>query len=250
MAPLSPIAPISPTEPSSAAESSPLKPLESDPPIVPLDVPGSPRAVISVPLGARGPKPLVVATHGMWDPPEGLCDNWRWIVRDRAWVLCPRGPRRPDGNYRYSDGPSLAREIDAGIQALMARFPGYVDPGPVLYTGFSQGAILGVWIVTHDPARYPRAILTEGGEDRFAAPGVARGYARGGGLRVLFACGLRSRVAGAEKAAAVLERAGVPSKVVLGKLPDAGQFIHWYNGPVAEETRGQLGWLLEGDPRW
>jgi hypothetical protein len=37
---------------------------------------------------------------------------------------------------------------------------------------------------------------------------------------------------------------------VLGKLPDAGEFIHWYNGPVAEEIRAQLEWLLEGDARW
>jgi hypothetical protein len=223
--------------------------LWSDPPIVPLDVPDFPPAVISVPIGAVGPKPLVVATHGLWDPPEGLCDNWRWIVHDRAWVVCPRGNRMPDGNYRYSNGPALAREIDADIEALSARFPGYVDPGPVLYTGFSQGAILGVWIVTHDPARFPRAILTEGGEDRFTAA-AAETFARGGGVRVLFACGLRFRVPAADKAAAVLERAGVPSRVVLGKLPDAGQFIHWYNGPVASETQAQLDWLLEGDPRW
>ena len=123
------------------------------------------------------------------------------------------------------------------------------NPGPVLYTGFSLGAILGVWLVTHDPKRYPRAVLTEGGEDWFTADQAAR-YARGGGQRVLFACGLRARVPAADKAAATLNRAGVPSRVVLGKLPDTGQFIHWYNGPVATETQAQLQWLLEGDPRW
>lgn len=54
----------------------------------------------------------------------------------------------------------------------------------------------------------------------------------------------------AQRAASTLERAGVGARVVLAKLPDAGQFIHWYNGPVAEETRAQEPWLLEGDPRW
>jgi hypothetical protein len=44
-----------------------------------------------VPLGATGPKPIVVATHGLWNPPEGLCDDQRWIFHDRAWVICPRG---------------------------------------------------------------------------------------------------------------------------------------------------------------
>src|SRR5581483_1046515 len=112
-------------------------PLWSGPPIVPLEVPEFPPAVVSVPLGAVGPRPVVVATHGLWDLPEGLCDNWRWIVHDRAWVLCPRGDAMPDKTFRYRSGPALAREIDAGLRALSARFPGYVDPGPVLYTGFS-----------------------------------------------------------------------------------------------------------------
>ena len=103
--------------------------------------------------------------------------------------------------------------------------------------------------MTHDPAHYPRSILTEGGEDRFT-DAAAAAYARGGGQRVLFACGLKGRVAEATHAARRLQRAGVPSRVVLGKLPATGQFIHWYNGPVAEETKGQLGWLFEDDARW
>jgi len=224
-------------------------PLESDPPIVPLAVPGYSDAVIAVPLGARSRRPVVVATHGLWDFPEGLCDNWRWIVGDRAWVLCPRGEPRPDKTFRYRSGPALAQEIDAGIQALSDRYPGYVDAGPRTYAGFSLGASLGVWIVVHDPARYPHAILTEGGEDRFTDAAAAT-YARGGGQRVLFACGLKGRVDGATRAAHRLERAGVSAHVVLGKLPATGQFIHWYNGPVAEETKAQLPWLFEGDAMW
>ncbi|HEY6458898.1 MAG TPA: hypothetical protein VIY73_02075 [Polyangiaceae bacterium] len=48
----------------------------------------------------------------------------------------------------------------------------------------------------------------------------------------------------------MLTRAGVESRAVLGRLPDAGQFIHWYNGPIAEETRAAEPWLFDGDPRW
>jgi hypothetical protein len=217
--------------------------------MLPLDVPGFAQAVVSVPLGAVGPKPIVIATHGLTDPAEGVCDNWRSLVQNRAWVLCPRGERTPDGNYHYASGPALAREIDASVEALSARFPGYVDRGPILYTGFSQGANLGAWVVSHDPGRYPRAVLIEGGEDQFTTADAEQ-FARGGARRILFACGLRSRADAAEKEAAMLEQAGVPSKVVLGKLPDAGQFKHGYDGPVASETQAQLDWLLEGDPRW
>ena len=115
--------------------------------------------------------------------------------------------------------------------------------------GFSLGAILGVHVVAADPARFPRAVLIEGGEDRWT-PELAARFVRGGGKRVLFACGLRFRVAPAQRAAAMLEHAGAGSRVFLGKLPDTGQFIHWYNGPIADETRAALPWLLEGDERW
>jgi hypothetical protein len=92
-------------------------------------------------------------------------------------------------------------------------------------------------------------VLTEGGEDRFDSANAAA-YGRGGGKRVLFACGLKPRVAPASRAARLLEREGVQARVVLGKLPDTGQFMHAYDGPVAEETKRQLDWLLQGDARW
>jgi hypothetical protein len=56
----------------------------ADPPIVPLVVPGFQDAVVSVPLGMAGSRPVVVATHEIWDFPEGLCEHWRSIVGDRA----------------------------------------------------------------------------------------------------------------------------------------------------------------------
>jgi hypothetical protein len=155
----------------------------------------------------------------------------------------------PDKTFRYESADALSREIDADVAALVARYPGTVDDSAMLYTGFSLGAILGVSIITRDPARFPRAVLIEGGEDKWTAAKAAA-YARGGGKRVLLACGLRSRVRGAERAAAVLEHAGVEASVFLGKLPDTGQFIHWYNGPIADETRARQPWLFDGDSRW
>ncbi len=155
----------------------------------------------------------------------------------------------PGGTFHYDSADALLREILADVAALTARYPGYVDDRAMLYTGFSLGAILGATIVARDPARFPRAVLIEGGEDRWTR-GSAAAYLHGGGQRVLFACGLRGRYLVAQGAAAMLEQAGLGARAELGRLPDAGQFIHWYNGPVADLTRDALPWLLEGDPRW
>jgi pimeloyl-ACP methyl ester carboxylesterase len=255
--PSPPSAASAPSAPSPLALSTPapeaaapaLPALRSDPAIAPLEVEGFADAVVSIPQGATGPKPVVVATHGIWDFPEGLCDDQRWIFHDRAWVVCPRGRPLPDKTFRYDGVDALAREVDADLAALSARYPGYVDESAMLYTGFSLGAILGAALVAREPARFPRAVLIEGGEDTWTADRAQR-FARGGGQRVLFACGLRGRVAGANRAAALLERAGVATRVVLGKLPGKTEFIHWYNGPIADETTAALPWLLEGDPRW
>ena len=232
-----------------AVSTTALAPLHAEPAILPLLVDGFPDAVISMPQGATSPLPVVVATHGMWDFPEGLCDDQRWIFRDRVWVVCPRGRPMPDKTFRYDSADSLAREIDADVRALAAKYPGYVDDGAMLYTGFSWGAILGVAIITREPSRFPRAVLIEGGEDKWTAA-LATKYAKGGGQRVLFACGLRGRLFVAQQTASMLEHAGIGARAVLGKLPDAGQFIHWYSGPIAEETRAAEPWLLEGDGRW
>jgi hypothetical protein len=68
--------------------------------------------------------------------------------------------------------------------------------------------------------------------------------------RQRLACGLRGRVPGAQQAASMLEHAGVGARAVLAKLPGKDEFIHWYNGPIADETKAAEPWLFEGDGRW
>src|SRR5512143_1203126 len=46
---------------------------------------------ISIPLGAREPRPIVVALHGAADKPGWACGEWRAIVDAYPFVVCPRG---------------------------------------------------------------------------------------------------------------------------------------------------------------
>jgi dienelactone hydrolase len=219
-------------------------------PLLSLAVAGFGDAIVSVPVGTTRKRPVLVAVHGNYDRPEWQCQVWRAIVGDRGFVLCPRGvprkdsPSEDDIRFTFESGVKVAAELDADRAALVARFPDWVDDGPIVYTGFSLGAITGVAYLLRDPAAAPRAVLTEGSHDRwtFAA---AQTFASKGGQRVLFACGQPSCVSISRSVAKLLNAKKVESRVVHGE--GVG---HGYDGKVADAIASELEWLLEGDPRW
>jgi len=231
----------------------PLPPLAAPSAVIDLPVRGFLPAIAMIPVGTTAPRPVVIATHGLGGGPQWICPLWRDLVGAGLFVLCPRGQRVPGqrddlrpnaARYRYPTWDTLDAEIEAGLAALRARFPGRVDDGPALYAGFSQGANMGVAVMAKRPSRYRRAVLTEGGHWRWTAE-RARAYAEGGGERVLFACGRTSCVEEAAASVALLEAAGVKAMIVAAE--GAG---HVAGGPVAAETRSALGWVFEGEERW
>jgi predicted esterase len=235
--------------PPGSAPSAP-PPLDAPAAFVDLPVDGFAPAVAALPIGARGRLPVLLATHGNYDRPEWQCEVWREIIGRRGFVLCPRGVARPDSpgsddiRFTYTNNQALEREIAAAMAALVRRFPDHVDPSAPIYTGFSLGAIMGVSIASRDPSVATRAVLVEGGHDKWTAA-VVKAYAATGGRRVLFACGQGGCVAGAQRPAALLEKAGVATRIVHGK--GVG---HGYGGAVAAEVKAAFDWVVEGDPRW
>jgi predicted esterase len=226
-----------------------LAPLSAETDLAPLAVTGFRDAIVSVPNGATEPRPVVLALHGNFDRPEWQCEVWRGITRARAFVVCPRGVPRPDApksldRWTYGKGTDVRAEIEAALAALRTRFSGYVAEGPILYAGFSLGAIHGVGIVASDGQRYPRAVLVEGGHDGWT-PARAKSFAAAGGKRVLFACGQRACKTEAASARKNLEREGITTQLVFG-----GEVGHTYDGPVAAEIARVFSWLVADDPRF
>jgi len=226
-----------------------LAPLVADGDLIALSVAGFREAVVSVPTGATSPRPIVLALHGNFDRPEWQCDVWRTITRARAFVVCPRGIPRPDAprsldRWTYGKGSDVRAEVQAALAAVRTRFEGYVAGGPLLYTGFSLGAIHGVGIVAGDGQTFPRAVLVEGGHDGWTAA-RAKAFAAAGGKRVLFACGQRACKADAAQARKNLKREGVETELVYG-----GEVGHTYDGPVAAEISRVWPWLVGDDARW
>ncbi len=244
-----------PVEASAAAPATPSAASDrhADDSFVELEVPGFEAAVVSVPRGARGKRPLLVAAHGAWDRPEPHCELWRRVTNAHGFILCPRGQRTNRNTppehaaYFYPDHFALAREVLAAIQALTSRYPDELDPSAAVWAGFSQGAIHGALVVALHPEQFPRAALVEGGNGFFDewSPFAARKYARGGAQRVLFGCGSPACVRTAERCAGYLQTTGVQTLVTHAQ--GAG---HSYNSTMERRLREHFDWLVTGDPRW
>lgn len=214
---------VSPPEPAA---------LQAARPIVSLPVPGFGDAVVSLPLGTSEPRLIALALHGNFDRPEWQCEVWREITRGQVFVLCPRGiPRRdvPKDYDRWEWG-SLAQtkaEVVAALTALRAQYPRHVKPGPLIFTGFSLGAILGARLIQDPDLAIGAAVLTEGGYQGWT---LAKARALQPTLgRLLFACGqTECRNAFRYQLDPLFKKAELPAAVVAEVK--AG---HTYDGPIA-----------------
>lgn len=210
-----------------------------------LAVPGFGPALVAVPRNATRPMPVMIVAHGRNMIPEWQCeDHDKHVVQGRGILLCIRGSllaTSKPGSPAYTHGKELGAEVDAAVGALRARYGALVDPGPMLFAGYSSGAYAGTDYVAKNPARFPRALMIEGGQGGWNE----KVYAAGGGQRVLFACGQAACDATARATSARFTRAGVPSRVAY--VPGGG---HSYGGAVGDAIKANFDWLVEGDPRW
>lgn len=237
--------------PAAPADAAPgLEPLDEPSAFVDLAVPGYGDAVLVVPVGATTARPVAVVGHGNYDRPEWECHAWRYITRNGMFVLCPRGVERNDipprdrPRFTYRSDTALADEANAGLAALRARYPRHVAAGPVVYVGFSLGAIFGVSVSAKLEPGVSHAALVEGGYDAWT-PARVRAFRVRGGVRVLFGCGQSVNAAAARRAVARFAGTGVEALVV--SAPRAG---HSYGGGLVTMLRDAFTQLVEGDPRF
>jgi predicted esterase len=207
-----------------------------------LAVSGFLPAVLFVPEGP-GQHPLVVAAHGAGEFPEESCEEWTELTRRRAVVLCLRGARtdnRHSSGYYYANHHVLGLEFRAALAALRARTDVPIAATGHLYTGFSQGAIMGAIMIVDHARDFPNLVLVEGGFQYWNVA-RARKFARNGGRRVLVVCGTTWCSNGSADLVTWLRRARVDAR--LEYVPGAG---HTSSGPVRERTRAALPWVMGG----
>jgi predicted esterase len=174
---------------------------------------GDESVVVTPPVGATAPRPLVLGVHGAGDRPEWSCGGWRLASQVSAFVACPRGSPHGD-RFAWVSSRQLEQRVETAISKTRARFGAYVDPGPMIFAGFSQGATLAEPLLREQAARFPIAILAEGGYQTANSKAFARAYREAGGRRVVLVCGTPACFRSARSAMKVLMSAGLETLVV------------------------------------
>lgn len=152
-------------------------------------------------------------------------------------MLCPRGvarldsPSAHDVRFTYTAQGAFNREVDAALAALRARYGARVSDGPIVYAGFSLGAIFGVGYLRATNERVAAAVLVEGGHTVWSGDAV-RAFAQRGGRAVLFGCGQAWCARDARGVAPRFRAARI--ETALGYAPGQG---HAYGGRVADAMR-------------
>jgi predicted esterase len=203
-------------------------------------------ALVSVPLGTTEPRPVMIAAHGAGDRPEWACGGWRGVTDAFPFIVCPQGTPTKDGRFYWRSTAQLDGLVERAVVALRDRFGAYVSKAPMLYAGFSAGAIYGAAMVREKAAQFPVLMLSEGGYDQLTVPTFAAEFKKNGGHRVLLGC---STGAGCVKklgeAQRLLEHSGVEARV-----NDAGWVGHNLNAEVVRSLQKDWPWLVRGQEGW
>ena len=200
-----------------------LAPLEAANWLIDLDVPGFGKSALAVPLGAKGPRSIVIALHGSADRPEWACAALRSIAGPAPFVLCPRGIPRADfgandARFTFGSPDDTARELRVALAELKRRYDRYVAPGPVVFSGFELGADQVAAIALQEPAFFSRLLLVEPSPASWSTSQAAL-FGPRGGQRALFAFGPTHR-AELTLRAVLTSRAGADSRsIYLGEGP-------------------------------
>ena len=229
----------------SAAARSALPPLIGVAWIEHLDLPDGHEAYVTPPIGAREPRPLIVAVHGAGDRPEWSCGGWRMGAREYAFVVCPQGLKMDPMRFGWDSAETIRRRAREAALAARARFGEYIADGPTLYVGFSQGATLSEPTLLDATQPYPLVVLAEGGFNLVQSDAALRRLKQHGVERVLLACGTPSCFISMKAALPRFERAGID--VSIGGDPISG---HNLNGEMQAGLQRVWPAFVAGLPNW
>jgi predicted esterase len=241
------IAPSLTGAPTAAASAAPdaLPPLSNVAWIEPLPMADGNLAYVTPPVGAREPRPLMVAVHGAGDRPEWACGGWRLGASEYPFVVCPQGLKLDSQRFAWDSPRTIARRVQAAIDAARARFGPYVADGPTVYAGFSQGATMASTTLLEQRDRFPVVALAEGGYNLLRDQSFLQKLRASGTTCLMIVCGSPACFVTARSVQGGLSQAGI--ETFTAGDPMSG---HNLNQRMQLALRKALPQLTLGLPNW
>jgi pimeloyl-ACP methyl ester carboxylesterase len=208
--------------------------------------------VVSVPVGAREPRPIMVALHGGSDRPERACPSWRIAADAYPFVVCPRGWGGDEARLGWGTLADTKARIARAVALVRQTFGAWVkDTDTVVLAGFSMGASEVARLAASEPQTYRRIVIGDSAHDPWPALSFSRAWAAGGGERTMFMCTTSgcepSMRAAAKKVAA---QKAVATTGASARLVVAPTQVHALSARAAGALRGDWAWLVEGAEGW
>ena len=224
-----------------------LAPALEGEPIQQLPLDDGNHAIVALPIGARDKRAIVVGVHGAGDRPEWSCSEWQAVTAGWAFVVCPQGVRHPkDPNaFVWGSAESIAVQADEAVKALRVRYGQWVDDGPLIYGGWSQGATLAAQVIASRPGTYDRAVLVEIGHTPLDANQAAASLVAGGVRRAVVSCSSWN----CRTFASALEASGKRRGLAL-RVSDVGLRGHWFDEPVVRTLGPVFVWMVDDQVRF
>jgi pimeloyl-ACP methyl ester carboxylesterase len=202
--------------------------------------------VVSVPLGAREPRPIMVAIHGGSETPERACAAWRAISEAYPFVVCPRGWGGNERRLGWRDAADTNARIARAIAKTKETFGPWVKDTPsIVLAGFSMGGSQVALVARRTPSAYRRIVVGDSAHDPQPALTFARTWVAGGGERALFLC----TTSGCEPSMRAAARK-VASEHAGARLNVAPTRVHGLSERAVQSMRRDWPWLVEGTEGW
>jgi dienelactone hydrolase len=202
--------------------------------------------VVSVPLGAREPRPIMIALHGASQKPERACSAWRGITEAYPFVICPRGWGGNESRLGWRNRSDTNQRIARAVAAAKKTFGSWVeDTRSVVLVGFSMGAGQVALVARRDPQTYRRIVVGDSAHNPRSALAFAGEWVTGGGERALFLC----TTSGCEPSMRAAAR-NVARERAHARLNIAPTQVHALSERAVQSMRRDWPWLVEGAEGW
>jgi hypothetical protein len=202
--------------------------------------------VVSVPVGAHEPRPLMIALHGGSEMAEQTCAAWREITEAYAFVVCPRGWGSDEHHLGWRSLDDTSRRITRAVEATNRTFGPWIEATPtIVLAGFSMGAVQVALVASRQPQTYRRIVIGDSAHKPRSALTFAAPWVKGGGERALFLC----TTSGCEPSMRAAAR-NVAREKANARLNIAPTQKHALSRPVVQSVRRDWPWLVEGAEGW